>query len=299
MSQIISCPKCSARLRVDDDLDPDDRIECTRCGKQFLPPQEEPVHRGKKVQKAGGCASVGCFLLAVIVCGGAWLGWSQMKQKALDDLAAGDCLYAENKKGEAAAKYKSAYSFAPDDRKAQLVGRIADYEAGAGNAAEARRWITTGLDTKLNVNYESAEAKSLHAQVQRERAEAEAKKLAEAAMRKAEEEERKRGIAITSDELRVAYATNSKAADAKYKGKTLRVTGTMHEYIAPEPGVRTENQPILSLAPNVEPWIWCYFPSSSDAKVRDLRPGQQVIIRGHCDGTFVGEIRLSGCSVEP
>jgi hypothetical protein len=192
---VVSCPKCATRLKVDE-LDPGDRIECTRCGKQFVLPQEEPVHRGKKVQQAGGCAGVGCFLLVALACGFGWLGWSQVKQKALDDLAAGDRLYADNKKAEAIAKYKSAYSFTPDARKAQLVGRIADHEATAGNTAEARRWITTGLDVKLNVSYESAEAKALHTQVQRERAEAQAKKAAEKeAKEKAErdaEEKRKR-----------------------------------------------------------------------------------------------------------
>jgi hypothetical protein len=295
----VTCPKCSARLKLDDDLDPDDRIECTRCGKRFVPPQEEPVHRGKKVQKAGGCAGVGCFLLMALICGAGWLGYSGMKQKALDDLAAADRLFAEGKKGEAAAKYKTGYSFAPDGRKPEIVARIADYEAGAGNAAEARRWITTGLDAKLNVTYETQAARDIHAQVQRERAEAEARKQAEAAKRKAEEEERRKGIAVSAEELRTAYAADRKAADAKYKGKTLRVTGTLHEYIAPEPGIRTENQPILSLQPNAEPWIWCYFSPSRDAEVRGLRPGQQVTVRGYCDGIFVGQIKLSGCSLEP
>ena len=180
----VTCPKCSARLRVDDDLEPDDRIECTRCGKRFLPPQEEPVHRGKRVQrvgKAGGCAGIGCLLLMMAVCGGAWISFSNFKKRALEDLTAADRLYAEGKTGEAVEKYKSSYRFAPADRKAEVVARIADHEADAGNAAEARRWVTTGLDAKLTAPYQSRAARDIHAQVQKERAEAEARKQEEAA----------------------------------------------------------------------------------------------------------------------
>ena len=198
----VSCPKCSARLRVDDGLEPDDRIECTRCGKRFLPPQAEVTHRGKKVQRASGCVSVGgCLLIVLVCCGGGFGGWSLMKQKALDDLAAADRLFSEGKKGEAAGKYKTGYSFAPDDRKPEIVRRIVDHEASEGNAAEARRWIVTGLDAKLNITYETPAARDIHAQLQRERAEAEAKKQADAAKRKADEEERKKGIAVTAAQL--------------------------------------------------------------------------------------------------
>jgi|GEM_PF-6635584 len=180
---VVSCPRCSTRLKVDDDLDLDDRVECTKCGKRFAPPQEASVHRAKKVQHAGGCAG-GCamligFALVVGVCGGAWLGWSHMKQQAFNDLAEGDRLYAANKKIEAAKKYETAYSFAPDDRKGQLVGRIVDAELSAGNTKTAREYVEIGLNAKLNVTYETDAARDLHAQVQRERAEAQAKKQAE------------------------------------------------------------------------------------------------------------------------
>ena len=81
------------------------------------PREDDTDDRSSPAVRKGGCASVVGCLLIVLVCGGAFFGWSQIKQKALDDLAAGDRLYAEGKKAEAVAKYKSGYSFAPDDKK--------------------------------------------------------------------------------------------------------------------------------------------------------------------------------------
>lgn len=188
MSQIISCPKCSARLRVDDDLDPDDRIECTRCGKRFLPPEEAATHRARKVPTTGSWATFGCCLLLIFSCGGACIGWSNYKQRAREDLAAADSLYAEGKKAEAVAKYKDRFSHLPDDRRAEVIKRIADHEATAGDKAEARRWVEKGLDGKTEIAYETAAARDLLVQVKQERAEAEAKKKEAEAKKKAERE---------------------------------------------------------------------------------------------------------------
>ena len=334
---VIACPHCAAPMTVTPDLTAAGAVRCPRCGKRLsiappaLPASDEPLpdepdpaprpprrpnrakphaepaepDEGKTAVRASGCATLGGCLLIVLACGGAFSCWSAYKQRALDDLAAADRLYAEGKKADAVAKYKDRFSHVPNDRRQEIIKRVADHEATAGDTAEARRWVEKGLDGKMNIAYESPAARDIYTQVQRERAEAEAKKQAEiarkqdeAAKRKAEEDERRKGIAITFDDLRQEYASDRKAADAKYKGKTLRVSGTLHEYIAPEPGV-PDARPVLSLQPNVEPWIWCHFPRGSDAQLRGLRPGQSVTIRGRCDGIFTGQINLSGCSLEP
>ncbi len=163
-----------------------------------------------------------------------------------------------------------------------------------------------GIGWEVGRRLRDAVARDLLAQVQRERAEAEARKQAEAEKRKAEatqrradDEERRKGVRVTTDQLRREYAADRKAADAKYKGKTLRLSGPVREYIAPEPDTPDGDKPILWLHSDVEPWIWCTFPRASDAQVRGLRPGQSVTVRGTCDGIFTGQINLSGCSLEP
>ena len=334
---VIACPFCHAPMTISPDQAAAGAVRCPRCRNPLslappalsasdepLPAEPDPAPRaprrpnrarqeaepaepdeGKTAVRASGCATFGGCLVILLACGGAFSCWSAYKQRALDDLAAADRSYAEGKKAEAVAKYKDRFSHVPGDRRAEVIKRVADHEATAGDKAEARRWVEKGLDGKMNIAYESPAARDLLAQVQRERAEAEAKKQAEiarkqaeAAKRKAEEEERRKGIAIPFDDLRQEYASDRKAADAKYKGQTLRVSGTLHEYIAPDPDLG-DPQPILSLQPNVMPWIWCHFPRGSDAQLRGLRPGQSVTIRGHCDGIFGGQIRLSGCSLEP
>ncbi len=61
-----------------------------------------------------------------------------------------------------------------------MLQRIVDHEAGAGNTAEATKWVEKGLDDKLTVAYTSAAAKDLYAKAQKDRADKEAAKKAEA-----------------------------------------------------------------------------------------------------------------------
>lgn len=318
---VVACPHCRARLTITDELAEEGEAECPRCRRVFpldapqarsasrarRPAREaEDERRGGETPQPGCFASLGGCLVILLLGGCLFWGCSKWREGIRDDIAAADRLYGEGKKAEAVAKYKDRYFFVPDDKRPEVVRRVADHEAEAGNREEARRWVVKGLDGNMDIKYESAAARDIHAQVQRERAEAEARKREaearradEAAKRKAEQEEQRKGIEVTADALRSAYSADPKAAAARYKGKTLRVTGDVHEYIAPDPGVRAEREPILSLQPNVEPWIWCYFSPSRDAEVRGLRPGQRVTVRGKCDGIFVGQIKLTGCSLEP
>lgn len=185
----VSCPKCGTRLRVDDDLDDDDRIECTRCGKRFRPPQEEeePVHRGKKVQKAGPLASLGGCLVLFALCGGGIYSCDSYFERARADVAAADRLYAEGKRAEAVAKYKDRFSHVPELQRTEVIKRIVDHEATAGDPAAARQYVEKGLDGKLKVEYETPAARDLLARVQQERAAAEARRQAAVAEREAAE----------------------------------------------------------------------------------------------------------------
>ena len=66
MALTISCPKCFTRLSVDDDIDPDARVECTRCGKRFPPFQDDTPSSTAGWCRVSQCI---CMLLGLLVAG--------------------------------------------------------------------------------------------------------------------------------------------------------------------------------------------------------------------------------------
>ena len=125
-----------------------------------------------------------CILaLGMFSCCG-FVGFFAMKsaKQKQEALAEGDKLYPTNP-AAAISKYKEGYD-AASTRKAEVLQRIVDHEAGAGNTAEATKWIDKGLDDRLTPAYTSAAAKDLLAKAQKDRADREtAKKAAEDAKR--------------------------------------------------------------------------------------------------------------------
>ncbi len=91
----------------------------------------------------------------------------------------------ESKPAEAIVKYKEGYP-AAGERKAEVLQRIVDHEVGAGNTAEATKWIDKSLNDKLTVAYTSAAAKDLHAKAQKDRVDKEAAKKADEDAKRAE-----------------------------------------------------------------------------------------------------------------
>ena len=122
------------------------------------------------------CGSVGFFAM-------------QSQKKKQEALAEGDTLYP-TKPAEAVVKYKEGYD-AAGTRKAEVLQRIVDHEAGAGNTAEAAKWVEKGLDDKLTVAYTSGAAKDLYAKAQKDRADKEAAKKADAAAKVKQRDEDK------------------------------------------------------------------------------------------------------------
>ena len=130
-------------------------------------------------------ALLGFVALALLMCCGSALFFTmKSRQEQEASLAEADKLYA-SKPADAVAKYKDGYP-AAGGRKPEVLQRIVDHEAKAGNAAEVRRWVEKGLDEKVDATYQVPAARDLLAQVQRERAEAEAKKKEAEAKKKAE-----------------------------------------------------------------------------------------------------------------
>jgi len=130
---------------------------------------------------------LGFLMLGLFTCCGSvsFFVFLSHKQKQ-DALAEGDRLYP-TKPAEAVARYKEGYD-AAGDRKAEILQRIVDHEAGAGNTAEAKKWVERGLDDKLTVTYTSADARDLFIKVQKDRADREAAKQAAEDAKRAERE---------------------------------------------------------------------------------------------------------------
>jgi hypothetical protein len=131
---------------------------------------------GRRNQSNGG---MGCMMWGLIGCGGmVALGMvvviviavmvSQAGKRQAESLAEADKLYQAGKTEEAVAKYKDAYS-AAGDRRADVVKRIVDHEAGKGNTTEARKWVDRGLADQLAMSFDSPAGRTLLADAQREK----------------------------------------------------------------------------------------------------------------------------------
>src|SRR5215212_5004390 len=97
-------------------------------------------------------------------------------------------------------------------------------------------------------------------------------------------------IEVSASTLLSDYENNEVAADGKYKGKMLVVSGTINNiakdildkmYVT----LKTSN-PILS--------VQCYFDESNQTALSQLQKGKQVKIKERCDGKF-GNVTLKDC----
>jgi hypothetical protein len=104
-------------------------------------------------------------------------------------------------------------------------------------------------------------------------------------------------IAVAAGEMLKEYATNAVAADSKYKGKLVRVTGKFGT---------AQKAPLLGYAVQVLPedagdvnlsGIECFVVEAAHADVGRFQQGQMVTLEGTCDGQVVGQVKMSKCVV--
>jgi hypothetical protein len=104
---------------------------------------------------------------------------------------------------------------------------------------------------------------------------------------------------VTAADLLKEYAANAIAADAKYKGKPLQVTGKFGH---------TEKVPLMGYAVQVLPedtggeegtaGIQCFILESAQPDVAKFQPNDKITLEGMCDGQkVVGQVVLLRCSV--
>jgi hypothetical protein len=99
--------------------------------------------------------------------------------------------------------------------------------------------------------------------------------------------------ALTASELYHAYAEDE-AADAKYKGTVIQVTGMVEKInkdILKDPYVTlTDTEPGDGL-------IQCIFPGSERSHLVGIHKGQTISVTGLCDGLSRTCVRVKGCEI--
>ena len=98
-------------------------------------------------------------------------------------------------------------------------------------------------------------------------------------------------LAVEAFQLTIDYDTNSIAADDRYKGRRLAVTGLV-EKIRPAIGYL-----VMLYGDPAEIPVRCMFARDRKDDVAALEPGQKVIIVGTCTGKLAG-VNLEDCSVD-
>lgn len=104
-------------------------------------------------------------------------------------------------------------------------------------------------------------------------------------------------IAVTAGEMLKEYGANAVAADAKYKGKLVRVTGKFGT---------AQKAPLLGYAVQVLPedagdvnlsGVECFVTEAAQADVAQFQQGQMITLEGMCDGQVLGQVKMSKCKV--
>jgi predicted metalloprotease len=97
-------------------------------------------------------------------------------------------------------------------------------------------------------------------------------------------------IAVTASNLYSAYESNALRADNTYKGKFVRVTGTVggvdQDLLTKKPYVKLKtDNPYMDL-------VYIYFKETELSKVANLDEGQKITIIGNCEGKGVLSVNI-------
>lgn len=101
-------------------------------------------------------------------------------------------------------------------------------------------------------------------------------------------------IDVTADALEAAYETNEIAADDRYKGLVLRVSGvadSIDKDVLDHPVVYLRSKRALL-------GVRCAFDDQHKAALSGIRKGQKVTLRGRGDGYLLGSPTMRDCMLE-
>lgn len=100
-------------------------------------------------------------------------------------------------------------------------------------------------------------------------------------------------ISVSARELYADYEANGVAADEKYKGKVLRVTGVVNNI---DRDVLDKIYVTLS-GNDYYGDIQCFFAENHVQTAAQLSKGQTITVKGKCDGKMMN-VLLRGCTFE-
>jgi len=104
-------------------------------------------------------------------------------------------------------------------------------------------------------------------------------------------------MTVKAGDLLQEYATNAIGADAKYKGKVLRVTGKFGSaQKVPFGAYAVQLLPEESTDANLS-GVQCFLVESAEADAASFQPGQVITLQGTCDGGALGQVKLGRCTV--
>ena len=102
-------------------------------------------------------------------------------------------------------------------------------------------------------------------------------------------------ISVSAAELVNDYKANEVAADARYKGKVVEVSGAIDRigkdlidtmYVSLSSGRQFEFRSVQ-----------CYFADSEEGKLSQLSNGQWITLKGRCDG-LMGNVLVKECKIK-
>jgi len=100
------------------------------------------------------------------------------------------------------------------------------------------------------------------------------------------------GMKITATKLYSDYKANEIAADTSYKGKTLEITGAVNE-------IKKDITNTMYVTLKGDQYfgdVQCYFNDKYTSQLANLKKGQQLTVKGKCDGLMMN-VLIKNCEI--
>ena len=97
---------------------------------------------------------------------------------------------------------------------------------------------------------------------------------------------------LSADTLYKAYDQNSVAADAKYEGKIVKVSGTIQS-IGKD---ITDTAYLVIGGSGFLDGVQCMLPGGQESSVANVSKGQYVTLKGKVSGEIMGNVIVRNCS---
>ena len=101
-------------------------------------------------------------------------------------------------------------------------------------------------------------------------------------------------VTVTAIQLFADYEANGVAAESKYEGKVLLVTGEVKS-IDKAP---YSDDIYVILSADWPGKIKCYFTKGKAGQASQLVKGEVITVKGKCDGKFGNDVELKGCTIQ-